>query len=187
MATCAAVIKTALQHLGVIGPSEDPEAEQAVAGLTALQSLYMQWIEAGTFGAVTDSLTTVAGEGAEGTRVAYDGDYGSTIDVTLPVTVEDEFESGYRAPRDLALSLIATSETNIYDASEGEWIKLNDLVLTDEAPLSKRFDIPALLAVSWPYYSRYSHPGLERRASQAMRALTGKFLNTRAEAVGSYY
>lgn len=166
MATMQEVIARALRMLRVITPSEEPEAEQAVAGHQALVGLYLSWVHGGLFGPATDVYKTGPYEARENERIA------GTTDVTLPSIINEHSRS--RAPKDRAFVIVSGADCHLYDEAEAEWRNVSALTLTDVAPLSGRYAtaLAALLAVELaPEYGRELSQVTQEAALEGRRAL----------------
>lgn len=131
------IITGAIVELGALALGDTPPAEEADRGLTILQALYLEAVENGKFGRVTDYLATDDYEAEEQQRVFADG-----FTITLPDTVEDEIDLEDRKPRDLAMIQVvddgADPQISIYDAHQGAWVRLDSLTLNSDAPLAQR-------------------------------------------------
>jgi hypothetical protein len=135
--TCRDIIHAALRKLGILRPGAAASNGEASDALFSLQSLYLEWIEGGMFGPLTDVTATAAYEAKEGERVASAG-----FTVTLPTTLIDVTSGESRSPVDLAVVVVVTAgaaqATSIYDANRGEWVSIAALDLADNAPLAGR-------------------------------------------------
>ena len=143
MATCNDIIRRALQMASIVGLDDVPSAAEADFGMDALQSMYDAWVEGGMFGRLTDVYKTVDYEAKEQERVIT-----PAAVITLPATVESV--EGERAPRELAciVRIVGGVQTSqVYH--KGAWVALNDLSLSDAAPLADRgaFGLSAALAL----------------------------------------
>jgi hypothetical protein len=149
MPTCADIVTLALRLAGIIGLNTTPTASEAQNGLDALQGLYEGWATGGMFGRLTDVLVSSDYTAKEGERVRATGG----VSITLPLELPGD-AGAPRAPRDMALIEtfhVATGvgEAHLYDRNE--WVRLDGLKLTDEAPLAlrDRLGLAATLAESY--------------------------------------
>lgn len=170
--TIIEVITRSLRMLGVIGAgNRAPSADQSADGVLALQSMYQQLIAQEVFGPLTRVLVTENYEAGENELVAADG---VTVTITCPVTVEDAKTGETRAPKDTAVISVAGDprQSFIYDAYFGEWVEVEQLTKTSDAPLADRFNITAMLAVHWaPEFGIDPHPSILAAAEMARHAL----------------
>lgn len=105
----------------------------AAGGLEALQGHYDGLILGGTFGALTAVTVSEAYEAGENERVSATV---ANTPVTLPSTVIDEDTGEARAPKDFACVVVDGGNSYVFE--HASWVRLNDLGLNDEAPLSRR-------------------------------------------------
>lgn len=163
MAACRDIITTSLRKIGVLRAGGEASAADAADALSSLKSFYMERITAGTFGRVWNIPISVGGEVTPRgndhiniltadavtvdppSLVPYDywrtwmpcRDYGWGLNVPLGG------DDGFNVPRDKA-PLIITNEfteervTYLYDGTIQRWMRIDNLALTDEAPLSAR-------------------------------------------------
>lgn len=142
MATCEAIIRSALRRGGVIGKGVTPDPEQARIGLERLQGMFER-MSNGLLGRVEDYYLDSGNYTAkEGQRIFKNSALGT---VTISSTFTDEDTGQTRAPLDGALIVVvnrATSITNfwVYNAMIATWQDIKDLDLTDECPLSGQFE-----------------------------------------------
>lgn len=137
--TCQTLITRALRKLNVVGAGVSPAAAEAADALSTLQGMYDGWVTGGVFGAMNDVIKSADYTAKEYDRVRKDG----ACTITVPTTFEDEYTGLTRPPRDLAAIQIlypATSarETHLYDATIGEWVRIEALALADDPPLFNR-------------------------------------------------
>lgn len=94
MATCRAIINSALRKLGVLGGGRDARPTDQTDAFSALQSLYGAWIAGGAFGRLRDVVPTGTNYMAAGNerilRATPD-----TLTVTLPELVSDQYVYDY--------------------------------------------------------------------------------------------
>lgn len=137
--TCRNLIARAMRKLTVLGAGESPGASEATDALEVLQGLYDGWLTAGLFGAMTDVIKSADYTAKEFERVRKD----AACTITIPTTIEDEYTGLDRPPRDLAVIQVlypATDarETHLYDATLGEWVRIEALTLDSVPPLYNR-------------------------------------------------
>lgn len=137
--TCRNLIARAMRKLTVLGAGESPGASEATDALEVLQGLYDGWLTAGLFGAMTDVIKSADYTAKEFERVRKD----AACTITIPTTYEDDDTGLTRPPRDLSVIQVlypATDarETHIYDATLGEWVRIEALTLDTTPPLFNR-------------------------------------------------
>lgn len=140
MAIVLEIITGALIELGARQlEASTPSAKEAERGLTVLQGLYRDAVEMGIFGRLSDYLATADYEAKEQQRV-----YSAGHTITLPSTIteEDGLAVEERKPRDLAMIQVVNAATaaqiNIYDASLGAWVRIDNLALSSDCPFGAR-------------------------------------------------
>lgn len=161
MATARDITNGALRKIGKLAGGREPRTQDASDTLEALRGLYRQLINSGAFGRLRDVVPTGAAYTAgENERVFRNSD--ATLEITLPELVRrdlpcgplpyDEEEAYYpngvvdnamRPPRDCSVVVISDAFTSqtvhyIYDGQQRLWIGLDNLALSDVAPLSDR-------------------------------------------------
>lgn len=191
MATCNDVIRRALQKARVLAEGEDPTAEQAADGLTALQSLLDGWVTGGMFGALTDVYKSAAYTAKEFERVRKD----AAVTITIPDTIEDPQTGETRTPRDRACIQVVypsagTKQSYLYDAQVGDWVQIQSLALTDDTPL-QGLGVDGLASVlALDVADEYGvdvTPSTAAKAARFVANLSGQFNSDRYRAVGSYF
>lgn len=146
MPTCRDIISRALRKLGYIGRTENPSDADARMGMDALQSMFDEWAAGGTFGPLRDVYKDAAYTARAGERVR------TTAAVTLPPYDSTSPNAGCcddygmvsgcdSRPMNRALIVVinpttGTRVTNLWDAWRGQWVELEALTVTDEAPLA---------------------------------------------------
>jgi len=137
MATCLEIIEGAALELGARTLGDTLGATEASRGLVVLQAMYREAVDKGVFGRVEDYLATAAYEAKEQERV-----YSAGYTITIPTSIDDEFTGEARRPLDLAMVQVVNDgsdpQISIYDAHFGDWVRLDGLTLTSEAPFSGR-------------------------------------------------
>lgn len=173
MKTARDVITLSLKKIGVLRSGGEATASDAADALASLASLYEEWISQGAFGRVRDVVVNVAGEATAYPSV-HINEMVDGVTINLPSVVPYDYwyiwrpyrdygwglnvplggDDGNNVPRDKSVIRITSSEnttraTYIYDGTIQRWMRIDNLTLTDEAPLSARgFDgLASVLAV----------------------------------------
>lgn len=137
MATVLQIAQGAALELGARQLNDTLSSEEAARCLIRIQSMYREAVEKGVFGRVEEYLATDDYEAEEHQRI-----YSAGFTITLPETIDDCETGEERRPRDLAMVQIVNEgddpEIHIYDAHLGEWVRIDNLTLTSEAPFSAR-------------------------------------------------
>lgn len=117
-----------------------PVAYDIVVLKDILTSWYMASVDAGTFGALTDISKAEDYTANENERIRLD----AAVTITLPTIIAGLCEPQPRTPHDLSQVVVTYPgqdgypQYNLYDASQGAWVRLDGLGLDDAAPLSGR-------------------------------------------------
>lgn len=175
MATCEEIIAEAMEENGSLALGETPPPEEGVRGLTRLQSMFRQGAEA-VFGRVVEYLATDDYEAEEQQRVFADG-----FTITLPTSIEDaDSDTGYRRPRDLAMIQVVDDgsdpEISIYDAHAGAWVRIDNLTMAGECPLSARWRhgiVAALAQMMAPLSSAQGPTNITAAYAAALKSALG--------------
>lgn len=183
MATCRDIVTRALHMARIVDREDDPTAAELRDGMTALQSLYDQWLTGGMFGRLTDIYDTGTYEASEGQRVYLDT--GGTL--TLPTLIDDD-----RKPRDLVAieSFVAGGSRSAYIWDRTAWVQVNGLSEDDPAPLSARGvnGLAACLAMLYAdEFGAEVGPGTVLQARNFKTALSFKFGSEREPTVSDYF
>lgn len=123
------IVTRALRMVGVLGRSEEPEADELRDGMAVLESMYLGWFTGGMFGKLEDRYEIGDYEAGEGQRI-----YVEDGTVTLPDLIDED-----RRPRDLVAVEVdngTTRTVNIWDRTK--WVRLDSLEPAAPAPLSDR-------------------------------------------------
>lgn len=159
--TCRTIIQRALSKLGVLRVGGEPSAAEAAEGLSVLESMFQEWVNAGTFGRIWPVNVGSAATFDAGGNVHYSVTTPEAVMIELPATMpwngcwfwrpERDYGWGLPAwegwgvnvPQDLTVVSITDQygfgrATYIYDGPVQRWVKLEGLTLDDEAPLSAR-------------------------------------------------
>lgn len=142
MPTCRDIITRAMQMAKVLPIGDEPSADEANAGLDALNGMYERWVTTGMFGAMKDVYATSDLTAGENERITI-----TSGAVTLPTTIDDE-----RTPRDLSVvEIFETGARQVWVYDRNAWVSLGELGLSDEAPLALRgrSGLAACLAAEW--------------------------------------
>lgn len=132
MATCSDIIARAFRLARIVAIGDNPTASEEDEGMTVLQSIYNRIAD-------TALATSVERYEAE----AYEAEEGDQVyclsTVALPVTVID---NGVER-RPLDLSAIRYNENDgdgwqTWISDRGDWVRVDDLSESDDAPLSAR-------------------------------------------------
>lgn len=205
MKTARDVINLSLKKIGVLRSGGEATASDAADALASLASLYEEWISQGAFGRVRDVVVNLAG-----TATAYPNvhvnETVSGVTIELPQTVPYDYwytwrpyrdygwglnvplggDDGYNVPRDKSVIRITSSEnttraTYIYDGTIQRWMRIDNITLADEAPLSARgFDgLASVLAVRLTelFGSELAGPQTMRSANRYSVALVTNYGN----------
>lgn len=182
--TCRDIIRTALRKTGALSSGSEPTASEANDGLEALQSLYLEWVDRAVFGRLKTVKATADYVAGEGERVVSNG-----FEIGFPTTVDDDCET--REPADLALIMVVTAgvepDIRVRDANRGEWVAVNGLGLSDDAPLAGRGSDGLSSCLARKIAGGYGLPvddQIERAANRFVSALSRK---STAQTVGASF
>lgn len=145
--TCHDIITTALQQAKVVALGEEATAEEAGAGLTALQGLYERWMGSGMFGTLEPVYADSSREAEEGQRIFVASE---DVEVALPSLVSVCGET--RQPYDLAaIEIVNGALRHLWLWDRSKWVDIGNLELSDLAPLGGRgrTGLAACLAMEW--------------------------------------
>lgn len=203
MHTARDVINLALKKLGVLRAGGEASAADAADGLASLVSLYQEWISNGTFGRVASIVASSPGTSSVYPSV-HVNETVAGVTITLPQVVEHCFwdtwmpcrdygwglnvplggNDGFGPPRDKSVVRITSTEnedraTYIFDGTVQRWMRIDNLGLTDEAPLSARsFDgLASVLAMRLTEYfgSELASPVTLQSANRYRTALVTNY------------
>lgn len=163
MATTARDICTlAGRKLGLIRAGGELKAADASDMLASLVSFYMESINAGAFGRIRSVLisseTDYDARGGQHINVATEDAVSIDLPATVPACYWDQYQpygdygwplcydgysTGVKAPSDRSVVQITdqfgeSRPTYIYDRTVQRWMRIDNLNLNDEAPLSAR-------------------------------------------------
>lgn len=205
MKTARDVINLSLKKIGVLRSGGEASASDAADALASLASLYEEWISQGSFGRVRDVVVNVAGEATAYPSV-HINEMVDGVTIDLPSVVPYDYwytwrpyrdygwglnvplggDDGNNVPRDKSVVRITSSEnttraTYIYDGTIQRWMRIDNLTLTDEAPLSARgFDgLASVLAIRLTelFGSELAGPQTLRSANRYSVALVTNYGN----------
>lgn len=147
---CLEIIRIALRRIGVLGAGQLPDEIELADHLATLKSVYLRLINDGSFGRLADVMTLEGAEHNAAPMTRVKATDPSTV--ILPETIE---ECGRKTvPHDGSVIVVVHRETRqtatyIYDSSTHDWVQIDYLQPTDDAPLSYRdpIGLACLLAV----------------------------------------
>lgn len=203
MHTARDVINLALKKLGVLRAGGEASAADAADGLASLVSLYQEWISNGTLGRVASIVASSPGTSSVYPS-AHVNETVAGVTINLPQVVEYCFwdtwmpcrdygwglnvplggNDGFGPPRDKSVVRITSTEnedraTYIFDGTIQRWMRIDNLGLTDEAPLSARsFDgLASVLALRLTEYfgSELASPVTLQSANRYRSALVTNY------------
>lgn len=153
----------ALKKLGVLRAGGEPKAADAADAAASLQSFYMECITQGTFGRVYNVSMTAAGtvtpSGNQHVNVLTEDAVSIDLPASVPACYWETWrpcrdygwglnvpfgtDTGVTVPRDKAVVMVTdqfgdTRATYVYDGTVQRWLRVDEMGLTDEAPLSAR-------------------------------------------------
>lgn len=211
MATCRSTITKALRKLGVLGAGRDPRTQDEQDCLDCLRGLYIAWIASSAFGRLAEVVVTGDLTAYENQRIIRP--IGVSAEITLPDFVPtysdprpydrerdvydgvfESTDSNNRPPRDGAVIVIADQETGtienwIYDGTIKLWRQIDNLAVTDAAPLSfaDPEGLAAVLAMEVAdQFGADVSPFTLRVATRFITTLTSRFSMPRQVVQGVY-
>lgn len=168
------VCTKAFRKLGVLRAGGEMRTADAEDARSSLQSFYMECISGGTFGRVWNvvvgseqDLTAIPGQHINVTTedevnvelpstvpACYWGAWNPVGDYGWPLNESLYYGTDVKVPRDLSMVMVTDQfgtgrATYVYDGTVQRWMRIDTLVLNDEAPLSARGvdGLSAVLAV----------------------------------------
>lgn len=209
--TCQTIIGRAFRKLNAFKPSAIPDSNRDEA-MYVLQSIYMECVGAGFFGRVNDLIATGEWTACPQQRVRLDN---SDIQVTIPNALPNWWGwPGYyswwwpvwpinpancaRPPRDLSVVTLVNSElsnqavniglayTFIYDAYVGKWWPLDSLLVTDEAPLSRRWAEPLANVLAERLDPEYGDQGFQAPRNAGMDIIASRWGSESHSVIAEY-
>ncbi|MGH8678698.1 MAG: hypothetical protein ACREUQ_10150 [Burkholderiales bacterium] len=166
----------------VIAAGEQPTAEEGDDGLIALQGLYDQWANDRVFGKMKAVYKVADYTAREQDAVTIDGGF----TVTIPDTFNWNGDAGTdRTPRDLACIQVidrdaGTFQTYVYDMIQ--WVALNGLSLTDQAPLAIRGADGLAASLALRYAEQFGQGKLTASIVTKAEQFRASFGNARVDA-----
>ncbi|HEV2816710.1 MAG TPA: hypothetical protein VGW40_05765 [Allosphingosinicella sp.] len=180
------IINKALRKIGVLGAGRTPRDQESDDALETFVSMLRAWITAGTFGRLTEVVPTEDYTAGENERIYRQT--GGVLNITLPALITDD-DGTERPPRDCSVvviidAFIDATEDHIYDGQRKRWYQLNQLGLTDDAPLSFRDanGLASCLALALAdEYGQDVRPATLREAAAFQNGLTHNWSEGRDE------
>ena len=177
--------------MGTLASGREARTVDRDDAFTALAAMYRSWINSGAFGRLSDVTPTADYVAGENQRIFRNSS--ATLEITLPETVDDD--SHQVTPLDCSVIVINDAFTGgvyefIYDGQNKKWQSLYDLVITDEAPLSRRDEqgLAACLAETMAdEFSGNIGPFTMRQAAAFRTALTHRYSTPAIRVQGEYY
>lgn len=183
------IIAQGLRMARVVPLRGNPTAAEAAMGLDVFQGMLDQWASLGVFGSLKDVYKTAdyAPEDV-GERIHI-----TSGAVTLPSIVKrdgDDFP-----PLDLSLIEVvdagaATFARWLFDALKGDWVRVDALALTDDAPLASRgkMGLAACLAVHYcETFGQPITPMVKRQADVFIAGIGAAYVSERPFVGAEYY
>lgn len=209
MKTCQDVINRAARKLNVVAFGQALPAAQSAEMLLELQSLYLELVGWGAFGRENDVLSQGDWTALPQQRVRMK-DSASTIEIPdeLPASIWWPDWWGWDqqnywcwpiwpvcgsccvAPRDLSIVTAVDptadeAHTYLYDAYVGKWRALDDLALTDEAPLSRRWFVPLANVLAERMADDYGQQ-FKAPINAGLNAMVQRFGSTSPDVIAEY-
>lgn len=193
MATCEELIKGAFRRAGVSRDVDEVRPREMTRGLQVLQDIYLELVAGGAFGRFNDVAVDADYTAEEQDRILVTTE--DAVSLTLPETVTDADTGIVRPPLDgsaIAVTDVASTSrrTFIYDSADGAWSFIEELALSDYAPLSVRYrsGLEGRLAVRLSEENGIAvTPQLLRQEAQGMLALLHRFDAPRVETQANYF
>jgi hypothetical protein len=193
-----------MRKIGVLATGAEPQPSEAQEALDLLRQMYLEFVGAGTFGRQADvfvpagsadftarenrrytvenirDIAITLPEMVNDTWCRWTPPYG---DLWRPPVVDTEPASDDRPPLDGALVTAGdlsseTTRTFVYDAALARWVSLQDLELTDQAPLSTRYAEGLMCELALRLAAEYeAEPSVTvvRGAAQGRSAMVNRF------------
>jgi hypothetical protein len=208
MATCQDLAAKAMQRLRLLSGGESPTGQEAEDILLTIQSMYDQWISDGLFGRMNDTVISSNYTANEQDRVINDGGYTVTLPTVItpivpmgsyyPLYPDEQIYTALqttvqRPPRDLAIIAVVTSGATshkIYDARLRAWVGLDNLALTDTAPLANRGlnGLASVLAEKIADdFGATVTPGIQQEATAFRWGLSSRYSSQRVDNQAVYF
>lgn len=169
METCRDIITAAARKLGILRAGGTLQSADAADGLRSLTSLYNGWVNGGAFGRVYSVPISASGDYTAGPNTHINVLTDEQVSVELPATMDRinwcswrpwrdygwglniPYSDGVNVPPDKTVVRITdqfgpSRAIYIYDGYVQLWMRIDNLALTDEAPLSQR-DADGLAAI----------------------------------------
>lgn len=207
MATCLDIITRATRKLNMVQIGATLNSAESSNALTVLQSTYLELVGWGAFGRENDLLAHGDWTVLPNQRVRMVAESGTAkIPDEVPVFPPWWNRSGWgddawiywpvwptnpsgtgcnccRAPDDLSVVTVVDPTANVartflYDAYVGRWGALDGLLLTSEAPLSRRWQEPLANVLAGNLATDYGQeisPALAKSIQNGLQAMCSRF------------
>lgn len=179
--TCRSIVSRAMRMTGILGRTEDAEAEELRDGMLVLQSLYDQWLIGGMFGRLQDVYEDGDYDAQPGQRV-----YVNDGTATLP----DITDTDCRWHDLAAIEIYDTAGRKVWLWDRNAWVRLDGLEPGDNAPLSDRGanGLAACLALLYAEeFGAQMSAGVLTQARTFKYGLSLKLGTSQAVASGQYF
>lgn len=187
---CRGIVSGALRKCGVLAAGREARAADLNDTFDALKNLYLQLVNQGSFGRLSDVVPISDYAAGENQRIFRNTEAVETITFPELVTTDD----GDLPPLDLSVIVIVDAfsqmgGTYLYDVVTRLWTSVSDLTLDSEAPLSSR-DAQGLMALLATQivdeYGNQLGAATIRQAGSFQSSLTSRFSNPEIETAGIY-
>ncbi len=198
------LIKGAMRKIGALATGQDVPASEGQEALEMLRQMYLEFVGSGMFGRQADVFVPAGSAGfTANENRRYTVENIRDIAITLPEMVNDawlrwmppygelwqapvvdaEPTSDERPPLDGALVTAAdlsseATRTFVYDAALARWVSLQDLEMTDQAPLSTRYAEGLMCELALRLSAEYGNEPpitVVRGAAQGRSAMVTRF------------
>lgn len=191
MSTCQTIIRRAYRRANILPAGVNMNAMQSEIGMEHLRGLYQGLLTNGTLGRPVDVFIDTATYEAEEYQRVFQSVPGT---VTFPSIIRDKCTGQNRQPHDFAFIMVVgpgvdTPKQMLYDRGTATWTDLAVLAMTDEAPLSGRYEdhLVSLLAERMLGDSDIPIPvELYRATARARLALANRYDTARRTGVGEF-
>lgn len=210
------LIKGAMRKIGVLASGAEAPASEAQEALELLRQMYLEFVGAGMFGRQADIF--VPDGSADFTAKEnrrYTVENIRAIAISLPEMINDSWcrwtppygalwvppgldgepVSNDRPPIDGAVVTAAdlssaTTRTFVYDAALARWVSLQDMELTDQAPLSTRYAEGLMCELALRLAAEYGEEpsvAVVRGAAQGRSAMVTRFDGPARQTPGIFF
>lgn len=180
MYTVRDIVFRAMRMAGILGRTEEADAEEMRDGRIVLQSLYDSWYTNGMFGRLKDYRTEGDYDAEPGQRIYTDGT------VTLPTYADAECPWSDLS----AIEIFDGTSRKLWLWDRNAWVRIDALADGDEAPLSWRGanGLAACVAVNYAEeFGAQIGPGAVRQAGTFKTALSLKLGSTQPVTAGEWF